>query len=63
MVDSGFKLIVAQADREFMGSPLREIPDRFWHYTRDGGLEGILSKGAIWATDYRHFYDDNEELT
>ena len=56
-------MIVAQADREFMGSPLREQPDKpFYHYTGPGGLEGILGKGAIWATDYRGLNDD-EELT
>jgi hypothetical protein len=63
-VDPSFKLIVAQAGREFMGSPYRQRPTKpIWHYTTADGLDGILAKGVIWATDYRHLYDDPEELT
>jgi hypothetical protein len=62
-VDPSFKLIVQQAGREFMGSPLRQQPAKpFYHYTSVEGLAGIFGEEAIWATDYRHL-DDSDELT
>jgi hypothetical protein len=38
----------------------QEIPERLWHYTTLGGLEGILRSNTVWATDARHTRDTSE---
>ena len=35
--------------------------DRLYHYTTSAGMEGIMSSGKLWATDYR-FLNDCEEF-
>jgi hypothetical protein len=57
----GFELIVRQADREFLGSPLRHQPETpFHHYTTSRGFVGIVESQVIWATDYRKLNDPRE---
>jgi hypothetical protein len=56
-----FDSIVRQAEREFMGLQQRRQPDLpFSHYTDARGLEGIISKANIWASDYRKLNDSGE---
>lgn len=43
-----------------MGSPT-PLPQALYHYTDAGGLYGILTKKALWATDYR-FLNDTAEV-
>jgi hypothetical protein len=60
-IDDGFELIVRQADREFLGSPLRRQPETpFYHYTDAAGLSGILETHSIWATEYGKLNDPHE---
>src|ERR1700744_2878125 len=36
------------------------IPQEVWHYTSIAGLEGILSSGAVWATEAHYTTDPSE---
>jgi hypothetical protein len=36
------------------------IPDKVWHYTSVAALEGIISSGAVWATEVRFTNDKTE---
>jgi hypothetical protein len=49
--------MVAGAVEELSHTP---IPEQVWHYTTLQGFEGILSSGAIWATDLRFLNDTSE---
>lgn len=37
-----------------------DLPDLVYHYTDAAGLVGMLTNGAIWATDYRFLNDRSE---
>ena len=47
--------------RQTVFGPRRPAPDTLFHYTSVGGLHGITSNGAIWATNLR-FLNDAKEL-
>lgn len=36
------------------------LPPAVYHYTDASGLQGILSTGVLWATDYRYLNDSSE---
>jgi hypothetical protein len=40
----------------------QDEPDLLYHYTTQGGLDGILSSNSIWATHYRFLNDSTERL-
>ena len=42
---------------EFFNTP---IPEKVWHYTSISALEGILSSGAVWATEVHYTTDASE---
>jgi hypothetical protein len=61
--DTGFRLLLKQAERELMGSLERHQPEEpFFHYTDKKGLEGILESATIWGTEYQRL-NDTTELT
>ena len=43
-----------------MQSDLDKAPDGLWHYTDAGGLQGILEKEELWASDTRFLNDATE---
>lgn len=43
-----------------MQSDLDKAPDGLWHYTDAGGLQGILDKEELWASDTRFLNDATE---
>lgn len=36
------------------------LPSAVYHYTDASGLQGIISTGVLWATDYRYLNDSSE---
>ena len=52
---------ISIADSDLWGELQGERPEIVYHYTNSDGLVGIVSSGALWATDLR-FVNDAAEL-